>query len=88
MCHKGTSGTYDGRAQDLWAVGVTLYVWRCGRMPFTAPTVMLLMEKIRDSPAHVNPPAEASAPLASVIKGLLTSEPSKRLTLNECGSTP
>lgn len=72
-----------GGGQDLWAVGVTLYLWVSGRMPFAAPTTMLLMREIADAPECVSPPAEASAGLGKVIEGLLTRDPAARLTLNQ-----
>jgi len=81
MCSKELSGTYDARAVDLWAAGVTLYSWISGQLPFVAPTVMLLMDKIAKAPAKMNHPPEASEALGRVIEGLLTRDVSKRLTL-------
>lgn len=99
LCTAGAGGSYDARAVDLWAVGVTVYHWACGRVPFEAPTVMLLMEAIKNAPEHVPAPAElleaAKAEggaagkgggvqgLADVIQGLLTKDPAKRLSLQQ-----
>ena len=88
LCASGTTGTYDPRVIDLWAMGVTLYVWCSGRLPFTAPTVMLLMEAIRDAPKAVAWPREADAGLGGTISGLLTKEPATRLTLAQLRMNP
>ena len=83
LCTMESSGTYDERAVDLWAVGVTLYLWVCGRLPFNAPTMMLLMQEIAAAPPVVAPPSEASSGLQQVIGGLLTRDLNARLTLNQ-----
>lgn len=83
LCASGSVGSFDARVVDLWAFGVTLYLWVSGRLPFIAPTVMLLMEKIRDAPAQVPSPPEASAALGGVIESLLTHDSGTRLTLSQ-----
>lgn len=60
---------------DLWAVGVTIYMWVCGNAPFEAPTTMLLMEEIKKAPAVVSAPSSAEPGLASIIEGFLTRDP-------------
>ena len=60
VCAMGAANTYDGRVVDLWAVGATLHMWVSGRPPFRAPTVMLLLNKIRDCEPVTSPPSEAS----------------------------
>lgn len=76
---------YDTRVVDLWASGITLYLWCSGRLPFEGhATVMLLMKAIaEDDRPRVPAPAEASAGLASVIERLLTRDPAQRLTLQQ-----
>ena len=86
-------GATVGRAHgvDLWAVGVTMYLWISGRTPFEAETQMLLMGKIRDCDDLVASPPEASADLLSphaeglgaVISGLLTKDVVNRTTLSQ-----
>ena len=83
LCTQEAKGSYDERAVDLWAVGVTLYQWVCARSPFIAPTMMLLMREIASTPPTVPPPTEASAGLQAVITGLLTKDLNTRLTLNQ-----
>jgi len=59
LCSVDTSGTYDARVVDLWAVGVTLYMWICGRPPYQAPTTMLLMAAISGADGVTKAPLEA-----------------------------
>jgi serine/threonine protein kinase len=73
LCTTGAGGSYDARAVDLWAVGVTVYMWACGRVPFQAPTVMLLMEAIKNAPDHVAAPDELLA-AASGGKGYTSAD--------------
>ncbi|KOO20850.1 calcium calmodulin-dependent protein kinase kinase 1 [Chrysochromulina tobinii] len=80
-CTTEASGTYDGRVVDLWAVGVTIFLWVCGWTPYTAPTTALLMETIANAPERAVAPEKTSPGLASVIEGLLTREVATRLTL-------
>jgi serine/threonine protein kinase len=90
LCSRDSSGQYDNRVVDLWAVGTvgltgrmpfnTMYLWLTGRMPFNAPMVMLLMVQIEM--AEVTPaPKEVSAGIGAVIEGLLTRDFERRLTL-------
>ena len=66
LCTKESSGLYEGAVIDLWAAGVTLYMWLSGRLPFEAPTEHLLMQAIAAAPEQVAPPAEAGPPVATV----------------------
>jgi len=83
LCAKDSKGTYDMRVVDLWAVGVTVYLWVCGRAPFKADTAMLLMSAIRDVGPQISAPAEAGPGLARVLEALLTKDTKTRLTLNQ-----
>ena len=82
MCAEGSSGTYDPRVLDLWAAGVTLYLWASGRLPFMQPTVMLLMQDIAECAPVLDAPKETSEGLGGVIRGLLTRDVAKRITLS------
>lgn len=55
LCDKDAIGTFDMRVTDLWAVGITVYLWCCGRFPFNGSTAMLIMEEIREMGKHVRP---------------------------------
>ncbi|NEC21054.1 serine/threonine-protein kinase, partial [Streptomyces parvus] len=63
-------------ASDLWALGVTLYEAVEGRVPFAGQEVWEVQENIRQSP---DPALRYAGPLASVIQGLLVTDPRERL---------
>ncbi len=48
MCGDDKTGVnvYSGRAADVWALGVCLYMWMYLKLPFEAPTVYMLMQEI------------------------------------------
>jgi serine/threonine protein kinase len=81
LCASGSD--YDVRVVDLWAVGVTIYQWVSGRVPFEAETVFLLMQAISGAEAVTPAPPEAPAGLKEVVEGLLTRDPATRLTLTQ-----
>lgn len=88
LCIKETAGTYDSRVVDLWAVGVTVYVWCAGRLPFWAATPHLIMQQIKEAPPVMAAPPPASPGLGKVIGGLMTRDPAERLTLNNLRTHP
>ncbi|CAM9095369.1 unnamed protein product [Chrysoparadoxa australica] len=61
---------YDGQLADVWALGATLYMIRCGRAPFIATQVMKLYEKIQLD--ELTFPAEIK--MSPGLKQLLTGE--------------
>ncbi|VDO93025.1 unnamed protein product [Soboliphyme baturini] len=41
---------YSGRAQDIWSLGITLYAFVYGNVPFVDSNIAALYEKIRNEP--------------------------------------
>jgi serine/threonine protein kinase len=77
---------YDPRAVDAWALGVTLYLLVTGKYPFEDPakpgSVAHTLRRIREG--LMRPlPMDVSPECASLIYGLLTSDPAGRLTIEE-----
>jgi serine/threonine protein kinase len=66
-----------GRAVDWWSLGALLYEMLTGLPPFYCQDRERLFEKIRRSELHY--PASVSAPAKSVLLGLLTKDPNRRL---------
>ena len=91
MCGDDKTGAkvYSGRAADVWALGVCLYMWTFHRLPFEAPTVFMLMEAIREgeldfgvAPVGVEG-GVASAELLSLVRGMLAKKPQQRLRVRD-----
>ncbi|XP_070337691.1 tribbles homolog 1 isoform X2 [Equus asinus] len=72
-----TTGTYSGKAADVWSLGVMLYTLLVGRYPFHDSDPSALFSKIRRGqfciPDHISPKARC------LIRSLLRREPSERL---------
>ena len=67
----------NGRLVDIWAMGVTLYILAYGKLPFQGAAFPELAVAITDT----EPPLDGcdDPELVSLIKGILTKDPSKRL---------
>ena len=68
---------YDHTA-DLWALGVILYELYIGRPPFDTHNFFALVSMIVSK--DVSRPENASLPFGSLLEGLLTKDPRRRLT--------
>eukprot|EP00879_Flechtneria_rotunda_P021169 GHRR01022301.1.p1 GENE.GHRR01022301.1~~GHRR01022301.1.p1 ORF type:complete len:459 (+),score=92.17 GHRR01022301.1:239-1615(+) len=83
MCGP-TSSPYKPFPAECWALGVCLYMFVYGTVPYVPASTGALYERIR-SPEPVMLPAQpaVSASLAALLKGLLDKNPDTRLTLAE-----
>lgn len=79
-------GGYDGRAADIWSIGVILYVLVTGTLPFDAPTLPLLFGKIQS--ADYPMPSFLSTSLGSLIRKILVSDPESRASIAEIKTHP
>ncbi|KAG9394154.1 Protein kinase domain [Carpediemonas membranifera] len=79
-------GKYDGRAADIWSMGVLLFVMLTGTVPFSAQNIKALFTKIKGGsfviPDHV--PADAR----SLIERLIVVNPADRATMEEVAAHP
>lgn len=87
--------SYNGRAVDVWALGVTLYALVFGQVPFVGDNVPAVYERIRadqlrfpDESGHCTADAQSAAPAALIseplrqlIVRMLHKDPAQRATV-------
>lgn len=75
------SGSYSGKAADVWSLGVMLYTILVGRYPFHDVEPGSLFSKIRRG--HYNIPETLTPKAKCLIRSILRREPAERLTSRE-----
>uniref|UniRef100_A0A0K0DKY1 Protein kinase domain-containing protein n=1 Tax=Angiostrongylus cantonensis TaxID=6313 RepID=A0A0K0DKY1_ANGCA len=80
---EGSNHFYSGRAQDMWSLGITLYAFVIGKVPFWDNYVIALHRKIKNDPVVFPVEPHLSDPLKDVILGMLMKDPGHRLLLQE-----
>ncbi|KAH9819947.1 hypothetical protein DFH28DRAFT_1105029 [Melampsora americana] len=78
--------TYHGSSSDIWSCGVILFALLIGRLPFDDENVGALLNKVRVGKFYM--PPELSRDAQSLIRGMLTVDPEKRMTMDEIKSHP
>uniref|UniRef100_A0A183HBK1 Protein kinase domain-containing protein n=1 Tax=Onchocerca flexuosa TaxID=387005 RepID=A0A183HBK1_9BILA len=71
-----------GRAQDIWSLGITLYAFVYGIVPFWDSYIIALHRKIKNDPIIFPETPVISEPLKSLILDLLKKDPGLRLILS------
>jgi serine/threonine protein kinase len=77
---------YDGRATDLWSIGVITFALVTGALPWTERNQTALFRQICKGAYRI--PKGLSPECVSFIKGLLTVDISKRLTAEQALAHP
>eukprot|EP00756_Hemistasia_phaeocysticola_P018028 Hpha_TRINITY_DN15570_c4_g2::TRINITY_DN15570_c4_g2_i1::g.107291::m.107291 len=80
-----TGSSFSGKAADVWAVGVTLYLLLLGKVPFGcgASTQHSLWEAIQKNPLTFPAGHGLSTSAIELLERLLEKDPSMRITLTE-----
>ncbi|KAK0057257.1 calcium/calmodulin-dependent protein kinase kinase 1, partial [Biomphalaria pfeifferi] len=74
---------FQGKALDIWAMGVTLYCFTFGKVPFEEEYVLGLHKKILKDSVQFPEKPEVSEELEDLILQMLDKNPTTRITLPE-----
>jgi len=72
---------YDGKLADLYSVGATIYCVRFGQPAFTARSKYELFHRVLHEPVRFPDFEPVSNDLENLIQGLMTKNPSLRMTM-------
>jgi [calcium/calmodulin-dependent protein kinase] kinase len=75
--HEGVSGT----AADIWSMGVCLYCFRYGKIPFKRPGILEIYEAIKHDDPYL--PEEEESAFTDLVTRLLDKNPETRITMPE-----
>jgi serine/threonine protein kinase len=78
--------TYKALAADIWSCGVILFVMICGYLPFEDSNTTNLYKKILA--ANYKLPKFLSIEAIDLLKGILNTDPKKRLTIDDIRRHP
>lgn len=71
------------QASDIWSLGVTLFSFVYGNVPWVAETIPALYSKIQTEPLVFPPKPTISPNLRDLIVKMLKKDPNERITLQE-----
>ncbi|TQV94515.1 CAMKK/META protein kinase [Cordyceps javanica] len=74
-------GEVSGTATDIWSMGVCLYCFRYGKIPFNRVSVLDMYEAIRTEQPKI--PEDEDPAFADIMKRLLEKDPEQRITIAE-----
>jgi [calcium/calmodulin-dependent protein kinase] kinase len=88
LCVSSKHRIVSSKAVDIWAMGITLFCLRFGRLPFSAESVLELYDTIRNKPIEVELEIQSSLEnisntFTSLICGLLEKDPNSRITMSQ-----
>ena len=84
MCRATKGVGYSGRAADVWACGVTLYMWLYHAEPYTSDTPSNLLQLISSTEVPYPPlKGSRSAELIELLHTMLARAPAERFRLKD-----
>ncbi|XP_050299259.1 calcium/calmodulin-dependent protein kinase kinase 1 isoform X2 [Anthonomus grandis grandis] len=82
------SSGFSGKCTDIWAMGITLYAFVYGHVPFHNENIIGLYSKIRHQAVTFPESPVISEDLKDLITKMLVKDPSKRITMAEIKEHP
>lgn len=79
---------FSGKCTDIWSMGVTLYTFVYGKVPFYDKNIIGLYSKIRTQPVEFPEKPKVSEDIKDLIRKMLVKDPGKRITLPEVKEHP
>ncbi|CAK0780807.1 hypothetical protein CVIRNUC_005182 [Coccomyxa viridis] len=79
---------YSARSADVWALGISLYIFVFGALPFQSDAIMRMYDEIRLAPLRFPRGREVSPLLAELLARMLAKDPAERMTLPQIMSHP
>ena len=79
-------GDFSGRAADIWACGVTLYMFTHGRVPFLSSNLVQIFQMIREDPIEYS--ESISPECRDLLEKLLNKDYLARIKLDDIKQHP
>ncbi|KAF2205569.1 Pkinase-domain-containing protein [Delitschia confertaspora ATCC 74209] len=79
-------GAVDGKAADIWSMGVTLFCLKFGRIPFEKMGMLELFDSIRNDEPDIG--ADCDPGLRDLLLKLLEKDPEKRIKMEQIREHP
>lgn len=79
---------FSGKAYDIWSLGVTLYCFVFGKLPFEADSLPILYQQIRTENLQFSETPSISSELKNLIIQMLTKDPEQRISLSNIKKHP
>mmetsp|Transcript_32573 Transcript_32573/g.74688 ORF Transcript_32573/g.74688 Transcript_32573/m.74688 type:complete len:568 (-) Transcript_32573:460-2163(-) len=88
MTRSRQGAGYSAKAADVWAVGVSLYMWLYHKPPFEAPSMTELLQVIYSDPVPYPEDNEISPELCALLHSMLEKLPKERFRASRLRTDP